>query len=104
MTPGASRWLAIAGLAGLAALLLWPPDSVGLIGAAPLAALMLVAIVAPAHWPVTTAIVMLPYFSFGIMEMIANPLRRMQAVIFAALAVAVFLASMDSLRRSRAKR
>jgi len=104
VTAGSSRWLALTGLAALMALLLWPPDAPRLIGAAPLAGLMLAGLLAVPNWQVVTAILMLPYFSFGIMEMIVNAAGRPRAVTFAALAVAVFLAAMDALRRSRAGR
>lgn len=101
MTPAVSRWLAVAGLAALAALLLWPPDIAGLLSTAPLAGLMLAGFSTKSRWAMATAILMLPYFCYGIMEMITNPSGRSWAAVFAALTVAVFLVSMDSLRRGR---
>ena len=78
MTRVRSRWLALAGLAALMVLLLLPPDPARLISAAPLAGLMLAGLLALSKWHVATAILMLPYFSFGIMEMITNPVGRLQ--------------------------
>lgn len=93
----------MAGLVALAVLLLRPPDAAGLIGAAPLAALILSGLVPLSRWAVATAILMLPYFSYGIMEMITNPAGRLRAVVFSALTVATFLVALDSARRSPRK-
>ena len=101
MTGAASRWLALTGLAALIALLLWPPDAAGMIGAAPLATLLLTGIGALSRWAIATAILMLPYFSYGIMEAITSPAGRLRAVVFSALTVAVFLAALDVTRRRR---
>jgi hypothetical protein len=96
-----SRHLALAGLVVLAALLLWPPAAAGVLGAVPLGVLLLAGSLALPRWAIATAIVMLPYFSYGVMEAISNPAARVKAAILAATAIAVFLAAMDSLRRGR---
>ncbi len=104
MRRAVSCWLTLAGLVALIALLAWPLDAVHLIGVAPLTGLVLVILLAPAKWLIVTAILMLPYFSFGIMEAITDPVWRLHGMVIATLTVAVFLASMDSLRRGRARR
>jgi uncharacterized membrane protein len=96
-----SRRLALAGLVALAVLLLWPPGAAALVGAGPLAVLILAGTLALPRWAIATAILMLPYFSYGVMEALTNPAGRLQAGIFAALTIFVFLAAMDSLRRKR---
>jgi uncharacterized membrane protein len=101
VTPAVSRWLAVAGLAALAALLLWPPGFARLLSVAPLAGLMFAGLATKSRWAMATAILMLPYFSYGIMDMITNPAGRLRATVFAALTIAVFLVAMDSLRRGR---
>jgi uncharacterized membrane protein len=100
VTGAASRWLALAGLVAIAALLLRPPDAAGMLAAAPLAALILSGFVPLSRWAIATAILMLPYFSYGIMQTITDPAGRMRAVVFSALTVATFLAALDSARRS----
>jgi uncharacterized membrane protein len=95
-----SRWLALAGLAALTTLMMRPPDVTGLLSATPLAALVLAGIFGLSRWAIATAIIMLPYFSYGIMEVLTNPESRLQAVFFSSLTVAVFLAALDSMRRT----
>jgi hypothetical protein len=99
VTGAASRWLALAGLAGLAAMLLQSPLPAALIGAAPLAALILAGLAALRLWAIATAIFMLPYFSYGVMEILTNPAGRIRAVLFSTMAIAVFFAALDSTRR-----
>lgn len=99
MTGAASRWLALAGLAGLAAMVLQSPLPASLVGAVPLAALMLAGLATLRLWAIATAIVMLPYFSYGVMEILTNPSGRMRAVLFSAIVIAVFFAALDSMRR-----
>ena len=70
-----------------------------LIGAAPLVGLIISGFAPLSRWWVATAILMLPYFSYGIMEMITNPAGRLSAEVFSALTVGVFLAALDSVRR-----
>ena len=101
MSRGLSRHLALGGLVALAALLLWPPGTAGLLGAIPLLGLLAAGTLALSRWAIATAILMLPYLSYGIMETITNPAARLKAAIFAALAIAVCLSAMDSMRRGR---
>jgi uncharacterized membrane protein len=99
VTGAASRALALAGLLGLAAMIAWPLQPASLIGAAPLGALVLAGALAAPRWAIATAIVMLPYFSYGVMVILTDPPGRTRAVLFAVLTIAVFLAALDSMRR-----
>lgn len=97
-----SRLLMAAGLFALATLLTMPPTAAGLIGAAPLATLaigVLATVRNSGRWVMVVAILMLPYFSFGVMEMISNPGNQTQAVVFSVLTVGVFLTALDCARR-----
>jgi hypothetical protein len=96
-----SRWLAFAGLAGLLWLLALPPTPPRLLGAAPLLLTAATAIRSPGRWGITVALLMLPYFSFGLMEVIADPIGRDRAVFFTLLTVGTFLASLDAARYGR---
>jgi hypothetical protein len=59
------------------------------------------AIRSPGRWGITVALLMLPYFSFGLMEVIADPIGRDRAVFFTLLTVGTFLASLDAARYGR---
>jgi hypothetical protein len=96
-----SRWLAFAGLAGLLWLLVLPPTAPRLLGAAPLLLATATAIRPSGRWGLAVALLMLPYFSFGLMEVIADPIGRDRAVIFTLMAVGTFLAGLDVARYSR---
>lgn len=99
MTAATSRRLALAGLAGLAAMVLQSPLPASLYGAAPLGVLFVTGLAAPRYWAIATASFMLAYFSYGVMEVLTNPAGRMRAVLFSVLTIAVFLAALDSMRR-----
>jgi uncharacterized membrane protein len=99
MSQPLSRRLALGGLLALIALLALPPTPPRLLGALPLGVAALGAL-RPAHrWGLAVALLMLPYFSFGLMDVIANPRGRMQAGAFTLLTVATFLAGLDCDRR-----
>ena len=99
MTGAFSRGLALAGLAGLLVLLTLPPTPPRLLGSAPLLVSAAAALRPPARWGLAVAILMLPYFSFGLMDVIANPGGRSRAALFTLLAVVTFLAALDCDRR-----
>jgi uncharacterized membrane protein len=94
-----SRALTLAGLVLLAVLLLTPPGPAGVAAAAPLGVLVLAGLKPLRYWSIATAGVMLPYFAWGVMRLLTQPGARPVAVGFAALAIAVFLAALDSMRR-----
>lgn len=99
MTGRASRLVALAGLALVAALLAWPPGAAGLVGAAPLVAVFGAGALSAPRWAIATAIVMLPYFAWGVMSILTDPAGRLRAIAFATLTIVVFLAALDSMRR-----
>ena len=100
MTGSRSRWIAIVALAALGALLLVDGISTArLVAVAPLAALAVAALARMSRWSIAAAIVMLPYFSWGVMDILTAPSGRPRAIVFAALSVVVFFAALDSLRR-----
>jgi uncharacterized membrane protein len=94
-----SRGLALAGTAALTALVGWPPTPAALIGALPLAAAFLAGLLRLTYWAIGTAIVMLPYFCYGVMLVLTDPAGRIAAAGFSALTIAVFLAALDTMRR-----
>ena len=101
MTHPRSQRLAMAGLVALCALLLAPPDPAGAIAAGPLAVAVAAGLRAPARWGLPVAVVLLPYFAWGVMRVLtAGPGARAGPVAFAVLTVATFLAAMDSMRRA----
>ena len=101
MNATRSRGLALTGLAALTILVLQPPDigPGGIAGAAPLAALVIAGALALPRWAIATAIVMLPYFSYGVMALLTDPAGRWRAAGFSALTIGAFLAALDSQRR-----
>ncbi|WKZ11488.1 MAG: DUF2069 domain-containing protein [Gammaproteobacteria bacterium] len=99
MTAATSRLVALTGLVILATLLGAARGPATVIFIAPLAALLIAGAVAASRWAIATAIVMLPYFSYGVMEILTNPDGRLQAVAFSVLSIVVFLAALDSMRR-----
>jgi len=94
-----SRWLALAGLLGLAGMMLARSTQTAVIGVVPLCLLVLTGIKPLPWWAVATALLMLPYFSYGIMDILTNPSQRGVAAIFAGLTIVVFLAALDTQRR-----
>ena len=100
MTGTVSRWIAIVALASLATMLLVDGSSAARLAvAAPLAALAAAAVATMSRWAIAAAIVMLPYVSYGVMEILTAPAGRARPIVFATLSVVVFFAALDSLRR-----
>lgn len=95
-----SQWLAAAGMALLLWALLQPVTAARLICSAPLVVAIASVLYPPARWGLLIALLMLPYFSYGVMELVVNVDGRWHGVVIAALAVGNFLAAMDSLRRA----
>jgi uncharacterized membrane protein len=96
-----SHWLALAGVAVLAAWLLSPPSITGAIAALPLLAVALASLMRLSHAAIGTAIVMLPYFCYGVMDSLTNPQARGAAFAFTTVTIVVFLAALDVVRRQR---
>lgn len=99
MNGAHSRALALAGTAALAVLVAWPPEPAALLAAAPLAALLLAGAFRLQYWAIATAILMLPYFCYGVMLVLTDPAARIAAVGFSVLTIAVFLTALDTMRR-----
>jgi hypothetical protein len=53
----------------------------------------------PPRWGLPVAILMLPYFSFGVMQALVDVGTRATGTLIAVTAIGVFLGGMDSLRR-----
>jgi hypothetical protein len=94
-----SQWLAAAGMTLLLWALLQPVTPARLICSAPLAVAMVSVLYPPARWGLPIALLMLPYFSYGVMELVVSVDARWNGMVIAALTVGIFLAAMDSLRR-----
>jgi len=99
MSKGWSRWLALAGLLGLAGMILARSTQTGVIGVVPLCLLLLTGLKPLPWWAVATALFMLPYFSYGIMDILTDPAQRGAAAILSGLTILVFLAALDTQRR-----
>lgn len=69
------------------------------LGAAPLVLLAGCAALALPRWGITSAIFMLAYFSYGVVELLTRPDGRQAGAAFAAVAIVVFLAALDAERR-----
>lgn len=101
MSTRTSRALTLAGLGALAAVLLVPAgrDAGSWAAALPLGVLAACSALRLPRWAIATAIVMLPYFAYAVMELLVNPSWRRTAGVFAALTILVFLAALDAERR-----
>jgi uncharacterized membrane protein len=99
MSRAASRRLALAGLVAMLVLIILPPTPPRLLGSAPLAVGALAALRPTHRWGLAVAVLMLPYFSFGLMNVIADPGERVRAGIFTLVTVMTFLAGLDCERR-----
>ena len=101
MSARTSRSLTLAGLGARVAVLLVPAGR----GAGSWAAALLLGLLAVCgalrlpRWAIATAIVMLPYFAYAVMELLVNPSWRLTAGVFAALTIGVFLSALDVERR-----
>lgn len=100
MTEATSRWLALGAVLALAAMLLNPLGPVSAVVAAPLGLLVIAGVLRAARWAIATAVLMLPYFSYGVMDILTNAAGRSRALLFSVLTLVAFFAALDSLRRS----
>jgi uncharacterized membrane protein len=101
MSDSTPRWLACAGLLTLALLLADPGQVTTLIPVVPLVMAALAAGLSWRRWAISAAVMMLPYFCYGVMEILTNPARRTRAMAFTALTISVLLAAFDANRRRR---
>lgn len=92
--------VALASLGVLALMLAVPVTPLGLSVAAPLLLMLLAGLLDMPRWPLLAAILLLPYFAYGVMDVLTNPAGRMRAIIFAVLTIIGFFAAMDRLRRN----
>lgn len=91
----------MAGLAVLVALLLWPPLSpVGIAGSLAPAGLLLAGIRPPTRWGGWVAVLMIPYLAAAAMNVLAGPMPRGAALLFAGSTVIAGLGGLDWVRRS----
>jgi uncharacterized membrane protein len=101
VTGRGSQLAALVGLLVLGVMVATPPGPATLVGLVPLSAVFIAGALSAPRWAIATAIVMLPYFAWGVMAILTDPGGRSRAVAFAGLTIAVFLAALDALRRSR---
>lgn len=99
MTGPPSRWLALGTVALLAAMILAGGGTGSLVAATPLAVALVAGLLALAYWAIGTAIVTLPYFCWGVMEIVTDPAGRARAIAFSVLTIVAFLAALDAQRR-----
>ncbi|NND37129.1 MAG: DUF2069 domain-containing protein [Gammaproteobacteria bacterium] len=96
-----SRWITMAGLATLVALLLYPtPTPLTIAFAAPLVALLAVGLRAPHKWGGWVAAVLIPYFAGALGEAIAAPDGRAVNWAITVVTVVTFLSAFYLVRRS----
>ena len=100
MSRRLSRWLASGGLAVLAVMLSLQHGTTGIACSVPLLAAILGGLPGPARWGLPVALLMLPYFSYGVMGAMTDRDGRAAAMVFSVITVGVFLAAMDSMRRT----
>ncbi|MBM4197216.1 MAG: hypothetical protein FJ197_09005 [Gammaproteobacteria bacterium] len=98
-----SRWLAVACLALLCALVLRSITTAAALAAAPLALLALANALRMRRAAIVTTIVLLPYFCYGVMEVVVNTAGRAAALLFTLLTVAAYFAAIDSPRQQNGR-
>jgi len=96
-----SRWITMAGLATLVALLLYPAlTPLRIVFAAPLIVLLAVGLRAPPKWGGWVAAVLIPYFAGALGEAIAAPQWRAVYWAITVVTVLTFLSAFYLVRRS----
>lgn len=100
----------MAGLTGLTLWLLWSPPAgesvgagerlaIGTACAAPLLVLLAQSLRNDTQWGKWVAVVMVPYVALSVGAMLVTPDGRWPGAVFAAVAVLVFFAGIDTARR-----
>lgn len=83
----------------LALMLALPPEPLGLIAAAPLALVFIAGMFGMSRWPLFSAILLLLYFTGGVMDILTDPAGRGRAILFTVLTLVGFFAALDRFRR-----
>jgi hypothetical protein len=99
LTRRFSQWIAVGSLCVLVGIILPPFSAARLLACAPAGVAALIGLRPPARWGLPVAILMLPYFSYGVMNALVNVGTRNAGILIAIASVVAFLAGMDSLRR-----
>lgn len=88
------------GLCALGALVVQPFSVARLIACAPVGVAAAIGLRPPRRWGLPVAVLMLPYFSYGVMNALIDSAVRTEGILIAVASTAVLLAAMDTLRRS----
>lgn len=101
MSTGWPRGLALVALGALIVMLLRQSgiDMLQWLLAVPPGLAALAALASLRWWAPATALLMLPYFAYGVMDMLTDPAGRNAAAGFTMLTIVVFFAALDSRRR-----
>ncbi len=103
MNPGLARTITLAGLVTMLAVLAWPPrTSHGMIGAVPIAILVLAGLKPGRRWGGWVAVAMVPYLVIAGMNLMAGPMPWNLSLAFMAAAVIACLSGLDWIRRTGA--
>ncbi len=97
-----SHWITIAGLLALAAWITSAGSMSALLAASPLLLLTATSLARLSYAAIAAAIVMLPYFCYGVMTSLTDPSAGISALAFTVLTIGVFLAALDEVRYLRA--
>ncbi|MFQ5635316.1 MAG: DUF2069 domain-containing protein [Gammaproteobacteria bacterium] len=96
-----SRGLTLAGLAAIAALLLYPaPTAFTASASVPLIVLLAYGIRPPPKWGGWVAALIIPYFAGALGEAVASPDTRTVNWSMTVLTIVTFFAALDSVRRA----
>jgi hypothetical protein len=94
-----SQLVAVAFLCALI-VLLGPTSPARALSCAPAFVAALIGLHPPPRWGLPVAILMLPYFSYGVMDALVDVNTRTTGILIAVTAIGAFLGGMDSLRRA----
>lgn len=95
-----SRLIALAGLGVAAATFAWPPGGAAMVLALPPLVLLATGLRPAPRWGGWAAVLMIPYFCYGVMELLVPTAPRWSAMLLVAGSLAVFFAGLDSVRRA----
>jgi len=103
-----TRWIACGGLVVLGGAIIGPTlgapapaTAVACAIALPLPVMVLTGLLRQPRWGIWTAVLMIPYFSVALTDMLTTPGNRWSSAAVATVAVVVFFAAIDVARRSR---